>query len=233
MQNALKHGAKSINEYKEEEQKFGGSGFKLGNTNNQSVYVPPKQDTGRVKKILSFYKGGIFTVDNGEPRNISDEKNEEFMDQINRGEIPYEFSQEYPGREIHVEMIDKKHEEYKEPPKPKVQPFSGSGQSLGNNTNNNNTNLDLIQGIEPHEIVLDNSQKTTSIRVTLHDGSKLIVKLNTTHTIRDLYCHIMAKKPGNRDFQLRLTFPVQTLTNLDRTIAEENLMNSSISQFLV
>jgi len=231
MQNAIKNGAKSIGDYKEEEDKWSGSGFRLGNDQNDSLKLPSKKNNEKVRKVITFYKGGIFTVDDGEPRNMNEEKNQALIDDINGGLIPYEFEQEFPGREVHVDLIDKKYEEYKESPKPKIIAFSGSGHSLGGTNNNNfsNTSLD----IEPREIVLDTTQKTTSIRVTLHNGSKIVVKLNLTHTIRDLYSHVYAKHPESKSFELKLTYPVQTLSELDKTIAEANLMSSSITQFLV
>jgi len=231
MQNAIKNGSISINDYKPEEEKFGGSGFRLGNDQtDQSTKIAPKPSTGPVKVVLTFYKGDTFTIDDGEPRRIDDESGRDFINDINQSRIPYELETKYPGREVHVEMIDKKGEEYKEPPKPKIVPFSGSGHSLGNNINNN---TQMTGNISPKEIELDNSQQTTSIRVTLHDGSRLIIKANVTHTIGDIYSHVKAKKPSNSNFELKITFPSQTLTDMSQTIEEANLMSAAIVQFLV
>jgi len=230
MQNALKNGAQSINDYKQEEDKFQGSGFRLGDDSRQSTYVPPKPTTGPVKVVLTFYKRDLFTIDDGEPRTMDDESGREFINDINQSRVPNELETKYPGREVHVEMIDKKGEEYKEPPKPKVKPFSGSGHSIGNNTNNN---TQMTGRIVAKEIELDNSQQTTSIRVTLLDGTRLIVKANLTHTIGDIYSHVKAKKPTSNNFELKITFPSQTLSNMSQTIEEANLMSAAIVQFLV
>ena len=39
---------------------------------------------------------------------------------------------------------------------------------------------------------VDLKAATTSLRVTLHDGSKVVVKLNLTHTVADLKAHLEA-----------------------------------------
>jgi UBX domain-containing protein 1 len=151
--NAVKHGAVTPGEYvPPPEDRFQGSGFRLGNNPNENAYVipsKPKVET-RIKKILTFYKGGIFTIDDGPPRSFDDEDNRQFIEDINRGIVPYELERENPGKEVYVELIDKKSEDYKEQPK-KIVAFSGSGNSLGGNiTTTRTTNA---RNIAPRDIV--------------------------------------------------------------------------------
>ncbi len=48
-------------------------------------------NTGPVMHTITFYRNGIFTVDDGEPRNVQDPANKDFIDSIGRGEVPREF----------------------------------------------------------------------------------------------------------------------------------------------
>jgi len=183
--------------------------------------------------LLTFYKGGIFTIDNGPPRNRNDPQNRNFIEDINRGIVPRELETENPGREVYVEFLDKKGEDYKEPPKPKIVAFSGSGQSLSHTTDNNNNNTDNTTTLpQANEIVVDNSKPGTSIRVTCIDGSRLVIKANLTHTIGDLYAHVKSKKPG-KNFQLKTTFPSATLTDMNQTLGDAGLTNAAIVQFQI
>lgn len=50
-------------------------------------------------------------------------------------EIPRELVREARGAEVHVKMVDKRTEEFKEP-KVIIRPFSGSGFKLGRSANN-------------------------------------------------------------------------------------------------
>jgi hypothetical protein len=60
----------------------------------------------------------------------------------------------------------------------------------------------------------------------MQDGSRLVIKANHNHTVGDIYAHVKSKKPGN--FELRTSFPTLTLTNMDQTIAEADLLNAAI-----
>lgn len=94
--------------------------------------------------------------------------------------MPQELEEEAAGRQIYTDLVNKQHEEYKEPPKPKVIPFSGQGQTLGGPSSSAAppppTEL-------PSEIVVDESKPTTTIQIRLADGTRLTGRFNHDHTI--------------------------------------------------
>ncbi|OAD00740.1 hypothetical protein MUCCIDRAFT_146707, partial [Mucor lusitanicus CBS 277.49] len=71
---------------------------------------------------------------------------------------------------------------------------------------------------------VDESQPTTNIQIRLGDGSKMIAKLNHTHTIADIRQYIEAP------YILQTTFPVKELQDNNQSIKEAGLLNSVIVQ---
>ncbi|XP_043210066.1 NSFL1 cofactor p47-like isoform X1 [Amphibalanus amphitrite] len=81
-------------------------------------------------------------------------------------------------------------------------------------------------------LALDESQPTTSVQVRLTDGSRLVVKLNLTHTIGDLRQYIATARPhlATRPFALLTTFPSKELTDDSVTVKDGALLNAAILQ---
>lgn len=105
---------------------FSGHGRRLGHTEGPSPAIAPVVRNERSVKI-SFYKNG-FTVDD-EPnlRPMDGEAEKEFLDTLNRGFIPREISQRYPGVGISVVLADHSEEAFTPPA---YVAFSGSGHRL-------------------------------------------------------------------------------------------------------
>lgn len=62
------------------------------------------------------------------------------------------------------------------------------------------------------------------------DGSRLVVRVNHTHTVGDIRHFVQTAQPAYRttDFGLMTTFPYAELTNLAQTVSEAKLLNSAI-----
>ena len=93
---------------------------------------PPSMHT------ITFYRDGVFTVDDGGPRSVRDIENKDFIDSISRGEVPREFDVQrqrttgpgglaMPAPQVHVNLVSKLEEEYVPP---KYVAFGGQGNRL-------------------------------------------------------------------------------------------------------
>uniref|UniRef100_A0A7S3E2E3 Uncharacterized protein n=1 Tax=Chloropicon laureae TaxID=464258 RepID=A0A7S3E2E3_9CHLO len=135
---------------------FTGSSYTLsGDVNNSQGGGGPASEevdanSGPVMHTITFYRNGIFTVDDGEPRNVQDPANKDFIDSIGRGEVPREFDVDElsdmlkhprraggigrPRHPVHVNLVNKHDEDYVPPAKPKYVAFAGQGLKLSGNT---------------------------------------------------------------------------------------------------
>jgi len=70
--------------------------------------------------------------------------------------------------------------------------------------------------------------------VRLADGSRLIVKLNHTHTVADLRVYISTARPQYQGVQYSLltTFPNKELTDDTLTVASAGLVGAAVLQRL-
>jgi UBX domain-containing protein 1 len=134
--------------------------------------------------------------------------------------------EEAQGGAVHVDLVDKKNEDFKEPPKPKVVAFSGHGQSLGGSSS-----APLITTPAPaREIVVDASKPVTSIQIRTADGARLIGKFNHDHTILDIRSWLESQKKPTGPYDLITTLPARTLSDLNQTIKDAGLLNAAINQ---
>eukprot|EP01100_Stratorugosa_tubuloviscum_P008431 TRINITY_DN351_c0_g1_i2.p1 TRINITY_DN351_c0_g1~~TRINITY_DN351_c0_g1_i2.p1 ORF type:complete len:342 (-),score=165.78 TRINITY_DN351_c0_g1_i2:132-1157(-) len=225
-------GAQNFDEStKPQQETFVGRGYFLGSdgTGPSRSVVNQSKKPQRVK--ICFYKNCIV-IDDGPTMPYNTPETNRFIEQINSGVIPSSLVQQYGNAEIDAEMIDKKTEDYV-PPKPKVQPFSGQGLSLSSSSSSNAPSAAATQ-ITNTTFALDQSKPSTSIQIRLHDGTKLTVKLNHTHTIQDIRNFVArAQLLKGRNFELSTSFPRKILTDNQQTIAEAGLLNSVILQTLV
>jgi len=158
-------------------------------------------------------------VDDGAPRNFLDPANKAFVEDVNKGMVPRELAGN--GEDIDVELIDNKSEEYKPPPRPALVSFSGAGQSVGG------------QGVQGSTVIakkihVDETAPTTTVQVRTHNGQRLTIKANHTHTVGDLRAHIEAECPTKKPFELRTTFPPQAVGSDQMTIKEAGLLNAAL-----
>jgi UBX domain-containing protein 1 len=234
---AKKQGAVPLEEIEKDKKpsKFVGTGFRLGDTEGPSDTIPGLSisSTSRVTRTLTFWSGG-FTVDHGPLRTGDTQQDKDFLDSVSKGEIPQELLKDARGREININLEDKRNETFK----PKLVPFSGSGQKLGNLTPDFSPST-ITQGATPTPqsappptVTLDTSQPVTSVQIRLADGTRLVAKFNHFHTIQDIRQYIISARPemAARDFTLQTTFPNKVLTDMSQSLVEANLLNAVVVQ---
>ncbi|KAJ1649971.1 NSFL1 cofactor p47, partial [Dispira simplex] len=68
--------------------------------------------------------------------------------------------------------------------------------------------------------------------IRLADGSRVVAKLNHTHTIADLRRFVLAQRPADatRPFILQTNFPTKILADESQTLQESNLLNAVVVQ---
>lgn len=253
---AREHGAEVVEDSKEGSSKkasYSGTGYRLGETSDDTQVIPAsaKQEQELRDVSLKMWRTG-FTVDDGPLRAYEDPSNAEFLSAIRRSEIPLELIREARGGEVYINMADHRNEDYT-PPKVSLKPFSGSGHSLGSlapavvgqdthppgaiGGSSRNT---IIRGaaVDPkaaekkaqEDLNVNGEQPTTNIQIRLPDGSRLVMKLNHTHTVSDIRQYIAAVRPSYQttEFALMTTFPHAELTNFSQTVADGKLLNAAL-----
>ncbi|XP_023313815.1 NSFL1 cofactor p47 [Trichogramma pretiosum] len=223
---------------------FGGTGYKLGMTSNDTEVVgtPSSDDQASSSGAVSLklWKNG-FTVNNRELRRYDDPANQEFLDTIKRGVIPEEIRSEVAGSVLHLEMEDHRLEDYA-PQKDKLKAFTGKGHMLGSPSP---ATVGMTLPVDPADqaanetmartqLNLNTDLPVTSLQIRLADGSNVRAQFNLTHTIADVRNYIVNMRPqyALRPFTLNTTFPTKELSEEGKTIEELNLQNSAIMQRL-
>lgn len=170
---------------------FGGSGFTLGSTMNDSKKIggpstskksaDNDSDNEGQETILKLWHNG-FSLDDGPLRAYDDPENEKFLSAIRRGEIPAELSTGR-SREVCLSMEDHRSEDY-EPPKKKPQKaFAGEGHRLGTPASeiiaqsassipSDQASKDKANSEASAFLKFDQSQPGTKIQIRLADGSR-------------------------------------------------------------
>merc|ERR1712083_749442 len=84
-----------------------------------------------------------------------------------------------------------------------------------------------------HQLVsVDRTTPSGNIQVTLEDGSRLVIKLNTVHTVAHIKQEVMARKPqeSRREFKLGTLDSPSRLLSDQAIIGDEKLLGSAIIQ---
>lgn len=249
---AKEHGAEVLESEREGKKSkklsFGGTGYRLGFTTDDTEVIP---DTSKKEErprdvSLKMWRTG-FTVDDGPLRAYENPENAEFLNSIRRSEVPLELIREARGGEVYINMADHRHEDYM-PPKVSLKAFSGAGHTLGSlaptvigqgdkgacggATSQAAPPQDskALQKSAQENLKVDESQPITSIQLRMPDGSRLVMRVNHTHTVGDIRHFVQTAQPAYRttDFGLMTTFPYAELTNLGQSVSEAKLLNSAI-----
>jgi len=223
MKTAKKSGAVHGYDYKSEDQSFTGGGYRLGASNVPTTQVPSTKNR-EVRVKIVFWKNG-FTVSDGPLRSFNDPDNQTFLDSVSKGLIPTEL--ESYGKDIAVDLIDSRGEDYKPPPVV-ISPFSGSGQKLGSTSS-----VPIVATIDSGEdFKVEEGQPTTNIQIRLEDGTRLVGKFNHGHCVKHIRSYINKMKPTKASYYLCTTFPQKILTDENQTLTEAKLLNSVVVQKL-
>ncbi|KAJ7734334.1 ubiquitin-related domain-containing protein [Mycena maculata] len=163
-----------------------------------------------------------------------DPANADVLAAINAGHAPPSILDVLPGQRVDVQVTKRTDEDYP-PPKPK--PFQGSGHRLGApvpaaRPAASSSAAQPERASINTRFEVDQSLPTTSVQVRLADGTRLVCRMNLTHTVLDLRNFINASRPENltRPYSIGTTFPNRTLDDNAATIESAGLKNSVIVQ---
>eukprot|EP00878_Enallax_costatus_P001620 GHUV01001771.1.p1 GENE.GHUV01001771.1~~GHUV01001771.1.p1 ORF type:complete len:283 (+),score=97.43 GHUV01001771.1:128-976(+) len=180
--------------------------------------------------VVKFYRNHIFTVDDGPPRTMDDPANVDFINSVSKGECPQELDPGNSSAEVTVNML-RVEEDYEVP---KYVAFAGSGRTLGSSSaagasssaaaGSSTADRGEWKGV-------DESQPTTSIQLRLSDGSRMVARMNTTHTVADIRRFIRAARPDmTGGYQLLTGFPPAPIADESHTLEAAGLLNAVINQ---
>lgn len=219
-------------------QTFQGKGYRLGSAPEDTEVVESQacvaQSPPATTMALKMWKDG-FSVDDGPLQHYDDPASRDFLQFIQKGEIPRELLQRAPG-EVNLNMEDHRHEEFVAPRR-NVQAFVGQGHRLGSVTPNiliRSTSKTGGEEAAKKAVPLDASQPSTNVQIRLADGTRLVATLNDTHTIQDIRNYIVAARPEyeGSPFMLLSTFPHRELEDEKASLRDANLLNAVIVQRL-
>lgn len=221
---------------------FTGTARTLGGDDTPSEIIPgstpPNHLAPPVERILHFWTDG-FSVDDGPLYRNDDPANAEILAHIRQGRAPMDILNVERSQEVDVKLD--MHEEKYKPPKKKYKPFEGGGQRLGSPTpgdggtvsittsqqlagssaNTTSTAPQSSSTLSSSAVQIDDAQPTISLQIRLGDGTRLVSRFNTTHTIGDVYDFVTrASATQGRDFALMTTFPSTELKDLSRVLGE-------------
>ena len=83
---------------------------------------------------------------------------------------------------------------------------------------------------EENKPVVDDSQPKTNLQIRFHNGERVQLAVNMTHTIGDIHTYVMSAAPiSNGEYQLIAGFPPKPLDDPSKTIQEVGLRNAVIT----
>ncbi|KAI9320134.1 SEP domain-containing protein [Dichotomocladium elegans] len=228
---------------------FKGTGYKLGSEEEPSETVGTESveeedtDLQPVTRYLTFWRNG-FSVDDGPLYRYDDPANQTMLTAINSGRAPLSLLNVRHGQPVDVRVARRQDEDYVAPPKAPPKPFEGAGHRLGSPlVASEGSSRASTPGAFPsasaavsspstpaQTLTVDESQPMTQIQIRLGDGTRLVTKLNHTHTVGDIRRYIDANRPTNVPYILQTTFPVKELKDDRATLKEAGLMNTVIVQ---
>lgn len=215
---------------------FRGTGYKLGETGNDSVVIPGAAVPPPPNEVtLKLWKDG-FSLNEGDLRPYSDPANKDFLESIRRGEIPQELRT--GGSEVHLAMEDHRIDTFR-PSSKKQKAFSGHGYTLGNPAPPvvgacRDEDKPLNEEAAKEKLNLDTTKPVTSIQIRLADGSRLIAQFNHAHTVGQIRSYILNARPqyATQEFNLMSSYPSKVLED-GQTIQEAGILNAAIMQKII
>ncbi|KAJ0403076.1 hypothetical protein P43SY_009143 [Pythium insidiosum] len=186
------------------------------------------------RHVITFFREG-FTVNDGPYRARSDPANRPFLEAIERGMVPRELEGENRNEQVEINLVDRRHEDYKAPPAPAYTAFAGQGQTIGSASYAADAVVSSASQVSASSRpVVDDKQPTTTLQIRLHNGTRLRETLNLTHTIRDLHAIIHLNGAGAQAYTLLAGFPPRPVsTQMDQTIDAAGLKGAAVTQKLV
>ena len=184
-----------------------------------------------VERRLHFWQDG-FSVDDGPLYRTDDPANAGILAMIRQGRAPLHIMNVEHTQEVDVKL--EQHDEKYVRPKQEYKPFSGGGQRLGSPTPgpagpSTSTAPSIAAAPSttsntPSTLAVDinESQPLLSLQIRLGDGTRLVSRFNTTHTIGDVYEFVNASSPSSRErpWVLMTTFPSKELQDKAQVLGD-------------
>ncbi|EMD36009.1 hypothetical protein CERSUDRAFT_52811 [Gelatoporia subvermispora B] len=219
---------------------------------NVTWATAPEEETAI--RHLTFWRNG-FSVEDGELMSYDNPTHAQILAEINSGRAPPQILNVSPGQPVELRVVKRLQDDYVASPKARSA-FSGSGHRLGSPVPSfagagAGPSADMPGTFpapasassrahapqrEPDAITtrfeVDQSQPTTSVQVRLADGTRLVCRMNLTHTVGDIRNFVNASRPENtaRPYTINLTFPNRVLEDEGQTIKDAGLANSVVVQ---
>ncbi|KIK00603.1 hypothetical protein K443DRAFT_679069 [Laccaria amethystina LaAM-08-1] len=241
---------------------FFGGGHTLGSDDTPSSFIPDPNATDLdqvVVRHLTFWRNG-FQVEDGELMRYDDPEHAAILAEINSGRAPPSILNVLDGQNVDVRVAKRVNEDYIPPPS-SIKAFTGSGNRLGapvpgvSGASGSGPSPPLsMPGSFPTSGVVrtpastaapaqekaslntrfevDQTQPTTSVQIRLADGTRMVARMNLTHTVLDIRNFINASRPENlvRPYEIATVFPNRVLDDNSATIKDAGLVNSVVIQ---
>ncbi|KAF8708940.1 hypothetical protein AX14_013494 [Amanita brunnescens Koide BX004] len=234
---------------------FSGGGHRLGSDEQPSTYIPdPSVQASELEtavRHITFWRDG-FAVEDGELMRYDDPANAHVLSEINAGRAPPSILNVLPGQPVELRVAKRTTEDYV---RPTAKAFGGTGHRLGAPVptfTSSGSQASSMPGSFPassssssHQpaqreqresistrFEVDQTRPMTSIQLRLADGTRMVCRMNLTHTVQDIRNFINASHPENmaRVYTIGTTFPNRTLEDNTQTIEAAGLANSVIVQ---
>lgn len=173
-------------------------------------------------------------MDDGPLYRNDDPANAEILAHIREGRAPMNILNVERSQEVDVKL--EMHEEKYKPPKKKYRPFGDGGQRLGSPTPGDPstastseqpsaaapaTNAAASSTPASRAMDIDDNQPIITLQIRLGDGTRLVSRFNTTHTIGDIYDFVLrSSATQGREFVLMTTFPSTELKERGKALGE-------------
>ncbi|KAA1473324.1 SEP-domain-containing protein [Dentipellis sp. KUC8613] len=233
---------------------FSGGGHTLGSDEVDSTFIPDpnaplqqEEEQETAIRHLTFWRDG-FSIEDGELMRYDDPAHAQILNEINSGRAPPSILNVLPGQPVEVRITKRLNEDFVPPAHAPSAPFAGSGHRLGSplptfssiagasgsapaaSSSTAHAEPDSVGANTKFEV--DQTKPTTSVQVRLADGTRMVCRMNLTHTVGDIRNFINASRPENlsRAYTINTTFPNRVLDDNSATIESAGLANSVVLQ---
>lgn len=212
-----------------------------------------REPTGELAiRDVTFWKDG-FSVEDGPLMRYDDPETQKLLDAINSGNAPPSVLNVQVGQPVELRVARRTDENYVPQPK-RAQTFGGQGNRLGAPVPAF-SGAESVPGAFPpaaastgaaasagagtgdREAVamkfqVDQNLPSTSLQIRLADGTRMVTRINLTHTVGDVRRLINAANPDSntQPYTLETNFPQRVLADESETIEQAKLQNSVVFQ---
>lgn len=178
--------------------------------------------------VVTFYQGGIFTVNHGPPRDVNDPVNHGFMVAISRGMKPAELVGENPAQQVEVELVRAPGEYVAPPPGP----FAGTGHRVGGGMSTaapTGSSLVTVGAWEAPPV----PEATVRVTVRVPSGARHTVQMSPGQTVADVRRYVGSLGLGGSVVPATCKLVVQDmpprpLVDNDMTVADAALHDAIV-----